>query len=147
MGLDMIPKDGTPWWLMGASYGSRVAVAIASEGMAPTPMGLILTGFPMYGPKGTRERVDALGGLPSSVRMLCISGEADEFIGKNVPAGELRGAELWGKVLESCDAAGCVRIVDKGGHGCFPTAKGGKQATCDQIVQWTSEWTADITQT
>jgi hypothetical protein len=91
-----------------------------------------------YGEKGTDERVRLLRDLPSSARALCISGEADEFITKNVPAGQPRGEALWAAVVATmaCAAATTVHIVPKGGHGCLPSGKGAKAAAAEQMLGW-----------
>lgn len=44
--------DAEPWFLMGCSFGNRVACSVVIDKKTPVEPGLILTGYPMYGPNG-----------------------------------------------------------------------------------------------
>ena len=134
----MCPKepDAPAWFVMGASFGNRVAAAVVSEKLTLVTPTLIFTGFPLYGDKGTDERLNSLRALPASARVLCISGEKDDYITKNVPAGKPHGQALWDEVAPSLACGMTVHMVAKGTHGCFPSAKGQKKDACAQMVSW-----------
>jgi hypothetical protein len=134
--------DSQPWFVMGCSFGNRVAVSIVSEKLTSVAPGLILTGYPMYGGSDKRKevRVEQLQSLPSTAKVLAISGEKDDYLTKNVPmssssssttgggAGAGAAHELWDTVLEGmeCNSTTTVHIVGKAGHGVYPSAKGRK---------------------
>ena len=131
------------WYVLGCSFGNRVATALAALEMK-TPPKLILTGYPMYGPSLNNKdaRVLSLQSLPVETEVLAISGTNDEFINsdKNVPhplpSGNPRA--VWDSVLQtmSCRATTTVRFIEKGGHGVYPSAKGRKADTTTQLVQY-----------
>jgi len=120
--LDVCPPHNNTddWYILGNSFGNRVVCAMFSEGMfhAP-PKGLIMCGYPMYGPKCTDERVQLLQklDLPEDRKLLCISGAKDEFL--------LRGGSDAQSVYESvlkgtsllCNNQVEVRILPGGKHG------------------------------
>jgi hypothetical protein len=87
------------WFILGCSFGNRVASSIVSDELFGTTSapGLILTGYPMYGTKGDEQRVEHIQKLPTAARVLAISGAKDEFITKNVPKG--RPQVQWGLAL------------------------------------------------
>jgi hypothetical protein len=83
--LDVSPSGAHEydWYILGNSFGNRVLCAMCTEGLFPTPpRGLVMCGYPMYGPKGTDERVKLLQSLdlPVGTKLLCISGAKDEFL-------------------------------------------------------------------
>ena len=134
------------WYIMGCSFGNRVATAVVAEldERQRVPPKLILTGYPMYGPSLNNKdaRVRSLQSLPVGTPVLAISGTKDEFINseKNVPdqlpSGNPRA--VWDSVLQTmpCRASTTVRLIEKGGHGVYPAAKGRKATTTTQLVQY-----------
>ena len=98
----------------------------------------------MYGPSLNNKdaRVRSLQSLPVGTPVLAISGTKDEFINseKNVPdqlpSGNPRA--VWDSVLQTmpCRATTTVRLIEKGGHGVYPAAKGRKATTTTQLVQY-----------
>ena len=134
------------WYIMGCSFGNRVATAVIAEldERQRVPPKLILTGYPMYGPSLNNKdaRVRSLQSLPVGTPVLAISGTKDEFINseKNVPdqlpSGNPRA--VWDSVLQTmpCRATTTVRLIEKGGHGVYPAAKGRKATTTTQLVQY-----------
>jgi len=131
------------WYVLGCSFGNRVATALAALEMK-TPPKLILTGYPMYGPSLNNKdaRVLSLQSLPVETEVLAISGTKDDFITseKNVPnqlpSGNPRA--VWDSVLQTmpCRATTTVQFIDKGGHGVYPAAKGRKADTTTQLLQY-----------
>ena len=139
-------EEREDWYVMGCSFGNRVAAAVAeidSRWQIHAPK-LILTGYPMYGPSLNNKdaRVLSLQSLPVGTRVLAISGSKDGFITseKNVPnhlpSGNPRA--VWDSVLKTmpCRATTTVRFIEKGGHGVYPAAKGRKAATTTQLVKY-----------
>ena len=112
--------------MLGASFGNRVAVSVVVDALTPVQPSLILTGYPLYGPNGKDDRVKHFQSLPAGVNVLCISGEKDEFLNKNVPAPNSKGSTLLKEVISgtACNVTTSVKMVPKGTHGCFPSAKG-----------------------
>ena len=141
----MCPKEtiAAPWYVLGCSFGNRVATSIVADALTPVPPNLILTGYPMYGPNGNEQRVNHIQTLPQTARVLCISGEKDEFLNKNVPAGKPTGKQLWDSVLTgmTCRSTTTVHMVPKGGHGVYPSAKGQKNETTVRVVNWIKAYT------
>jgi len=131
-----IEADAAPWYVLGASFGNRVATAIVGDGLTAVLPSLVLTGYPLYGPKGSSERVQQIQSLPASARVLCISGTKDEFLGKNAPDGP-KGEALLREVVEgmACSATTEVQMIINGGHGVFPSAKGQKNDALDKIMR------------
>ena len=149
---NLVPTGDTDeaedWYIMGCSYGNRVATAIAalehtSRGKRLPPK-LILTGYPMYGHSSNNKdaRVLSLQSLPMGTHVLAISGTNDHCItsDKNVPhplpSGNPR--TVWDTVLQkmSCRATTTVRFIENGGHGVYPTVKERKAATTTQLEQY-----------
>ena len=137
-------SDAAPWYVMGCSFGNRVAVSVVADKLTPVAPSLILTGYPMYGPNGDEARVEHIKTLPISANVLAISGDKDEFLNKNVPEGKPRGDELWQQVHTSlaCKETTTLRMMPKGGHGVYPSAKGKKHETTEQIMKWINEFTS-----
>jgi hypothetical protein len=140
------PEQQQPWFVMGCSFGNRVAVSIVAEKLTSVAPGLILTGYPMYGgsDKGKEVRVEHLQSLPSTAKVLAISGEKDDYLTKNVPmSSPTTGAQsLWDTVLKGmeCNSTTTVHIVGKAGHGVYPSAKGRKGESTSQIIQWIQDF-------
>lgn len=115
---NLCPTEGNaaPWYLLGASFGCRAAAAVAIDGLTAVRPVLIFTGYPVYGPKGTDERLQQFWSLPPGCRALCISGEKDEYLTKNVPADKPKGEALWTEIVANaaCSASTAVRMVPKG---------------------------------
>ena len=134
--------DAAPWFVLGCSFGNRVAVSIVADALTPVAPRLILTGYPMYGPNGKEDRVQHIQKLPESADVLMISGASDEFITKNVPAGTATGEALLKKVVDAllCKASTTIHVFPKGGHGVYPSAKGGKGAATESIMKWVREF-------
>lgn len=80
--------------------------------------------------------------LPESAKVLCISGEKDEFIQKNVPVGKARGEALWKSIIEHMACETTLKMVPKAGHGTIPTAKGQKPDALNNIMKWIKDFTA-----
>ena len=120
--LDVAPQDGTEWYLLGNSFGNRVICAMCTENLFTIPpLGIIMCGYPMYGPNGSNERVEMLQSLslPDTTKLLCISGEKDDFL--------LRGGKNASQVYESVirgmsnilEEQVDMFIIHKGKHGVF----------------------------
>ena len=79
--------------------------------------------------------VRSLQYLPAGTQVLAISGTQDEVI-TSEPFGNPRG--VWDSVLKDmpCRATTTVRLIEKGGHGVYPAAKGRKATTTTQLVQY-----------
>ena len=48
--LSLAQADAPAWFVLGCSFGNRVAAAIVAEALTPVPPALILTGYPMCVP-------------------------------------------------------------------------------------------------
>jgi len=156
---DMIPADGEQFFVMGFSFGARVAVSMAVSAAAAEgymPAGIILMGYPLYGPKGTPERVEALEALPTSLAVLAISGDKDPFVTKNVPSADIAITAQQQQLME-CNKVEAllrrcilsesvdVRIVPRGSHSCFPSSSNNngnkaKAATTEKVVAWLQQF-------
>ena len=120
--LDLCPtEDIGDWYIMGNSFGNRVLCAMFSgnRSIFPCPpKGLVMFGYPMYGPRGTNERVNLLQELElnDDQNVLLISGEKDEFLlRKGSKAADVYAAVVKGMAI-GCDQVE-VKIVPGGKHG------------------------------
>eukprot|EP00937_MAST-01D_sp_MAST-1D-sp2_P005118 g5118.t1 len=168
--LDICPSeiDAAPWFVLGCSFGARVACSIVADELTPVAPGLILCGYPMYAapPKAKKSadskeikpkvkdieqieaRITLIQQLPASAKVLAISGAKDEYLNKNAPAGAPQGAEpLWSRVLDgmACRENASVHVIDKGTHGCYEPGKSApaiarkEQATAN-MVGWINDF-------
>jgi hypothetical protein len=134
------PSSAPAWYIMGASFGCRVAAAVVSEQVTATPPSLILTGYPAYGPKHD-SRLGALTELPETARVMFISGDKDEFIDKQVPAGHPKGQALFeDEIIPSLQCSAQVHMVGGAGHTTVPSAKGKKAEACEQMIGWIKDF-------
>jgi hypothetical protein len=147
--LGLCPKDAdaAPWFVMGCSFGNRVATSIVSDALTPVAPGLILMGYPMYGDNGKEDRVKHIQKLPPTANVLAISGENDSCLKSNVPEGKPHGRALWDHVVAGmpCRDQTTVKYVAKGGHGVYEDAKTGpakirKNEATIQILQWMKDF-------
>ena len=149
LGLCPMEEDAAPWYVLGCSFGNRVACFIVSDGLTPVAPGLILMGYPMYGPGDNNKeaRVEQIQALPASAKVLAISGGKDPALNKDAP--DLKGQELWDSVVAGMQCDVTVKLNEKGGHGVY---EGGKseaakarhaQATTN-FMQWIHEFTSNV---
>ena len=149
--LGICPReaDAPPWYVLGCSFGNRVACSIVSDELTPVPPRLILTGYPMYGPGANNKeaRVEHIQGLPASAKVLAVSGAKDECLTKNVPCGSPTAAALWERVIGTMPCADNVsfKIVENGGHGVYEAGKSQKvlernAAITISMVQWITDF-------
>lgn len=141
-------KGAPDWYIMGASFGCRVAAAVVSEEVSATPPSLILHGYPAYGPpkKGQppseeNSRLDALKELPETARVMFISGDRDEYIRKHVPDGRPQGQALFeNQIIPSLKCSAKVHMVAGAGSATVPSAshttssKEKQAAACEQMI-------------
>lgn len=146
---DLCPKDvdAEPWYVLGCSFGNRVATAIVSDALTPVAPGLILTGYPMYGDNGNEKRVEHIQKLPASARVLAISGEKDSCLHSQVPEGKPRGRDLWDLVVSgmACRSQTSVKYIAKGSHSVYESTKSAvgiarKNEQTLQILQWMEDF-------
>jgi hypothetical protein len=97
----------------------------------------------MYGPgdKDKEARVEHIQKLPSTAKVLAISGEKDECLDKNTPAESPKGQQLWDAVVAGMLCTPAVKMHPKGGHGVFEGGKSGpvqerNAAAATTIVEW-----------
>jgi uncharacterized protein len=122
-----------PLFIGGKSMGGRIATHVAADGLAESPQGIVLLGYPLHPPGRPNERRDAH--LPD-VRcpMLFVQGSRDTF---GTPA-ELE------PVFASLRAPSTLHVVDGGDHS-FKVSKGGPrqaQVFLDiqrAVVKWMRE--------
>ena len=148
--LGICPReaDAPPWYVLGCSFGNRVACSIVSDELTAVPPRLILTGYPMYGPgpNNKEARVAHIQQLPASAEVLAVSGARDECLTKNVPDGLPTAAALWEQVVSGMACADNVsfKLVENGGHGVYEGGKSEKAlernaATTTSMVQWITD--------
>ena len=139
-------EGASAWYIMGASFGCRVAAAVVSEHITATVPSLLLIGYPAYGPpkengKGNDSRLDALMKLPPTTRVMFISGEKCEFINKHVPDGHARGQALFeDEIIPGLQCSAQVHMSAGAGATAFPGAKGKKAAACEEMIGWIQEF-------
>jgi predicted alpha/beta-hydrolase family hydrolase len=122
-----------PLFIGGKSMGGRIATHVAADGLAESPQGIVLLGYPLHPPGRPNERRDAH--LPD-VRcpMLFVQGSRDTF---GTPA-ELE------PVFASLRAPSTLHVVEGGDHS-FKVSKGGPhqaQVFLDiqrAVVKWMRE--------
>ena len=139
-------EGASAWYIMGASFGCRVAAAVVSEHITATVPSLLLIGYPAYGPpkengKGNDSRLDALMKLPPTTQVMFSSGEKCEFINKHVPDGHARGQVLFeDEIIPSLQCFAQVHMSAGAGATAFPGAKGKKAAACEEMIGWIQEF-------
>lgn len=152
LGICPTEPDAEPWYVLGCSFGCRVACSIVSDGLTPVAPGLVLMGYPMYGPKDNdnkEARVQHIQALPATAKVLAISGGKDPALNKDAP--DLKGQELWDSVVEGmqCSANVTVKLNAKGGHGVY---EGGKSEAAqarhaeatNSFMQWIDEFAGTV---
>ena len=109
--------DTTNLFIGGKSMGGRIATHVAAEGLAESPRGVVLLGYPLHPPGRPGERRDAH--LPD-VRcpMLFVQGSRDPF---GTPA-ELE------PVVAALRAPATLYVVEGGDHSFKVTNDGRRQA-------------------
>jgi hypothetical protein len=144
--LDLCPKDGSSYYILGNSFGNRVLCALyVGEHFAshhvPAPAGVIICGYPMYGEKYTEERVSAFLSMPSGVRMCCISGSNDVFLHRCPPKARaskaiLKGESMYQFVIKSRNVRPepVLHIIPGGGHGVIDVAKSKLENVTDEVL-------------
>jgi hypothetical protein len=139
--LELVPAEGM-WFAMGNSFGNRVLCDMFSVGSFDNPPhGLILCGYPLYGEKCTPDRIATLQSLPSSTKVLAISGTDDEFLARAPSHSELRGEALFRSVVDtmSCKAATTLHMVTSGGHGVLDVGINQFDSVADSVLGWIME--------
>lgn len=132
------------WYILGNSFGNRVlcAMCLDDNRFPSPPKGLIMCGYPMYGPKGTDERVNLLQEvmLSEEQKLLCISGAKDEFLlrkgqsATDAYAAVKKGMSLSGHQVE-------VKILPTGKHGVLDQAKEvALQEASGTVLGWIREY-------
>ncbi|OQR96371.1 hypothetical protein ACHHYP_16001 [Achlya hypogyna] len=133
--LDALGADG--FFVLAHSFGNRVLCEMLATDALPLVKGVILLGYPLYGPKNNEERVDQLRLLPPGLPTLVVSGEKDEFLHR--PFLDRRGAELMQSVVASLNLQhGEVHVLENGSHD-LPKTKGKDQrnatlTTADRLL-------------
>jgi uncharacterized protein len=119
-----------PLFIGGKSMGGRIATHVAADGLAESPQGIVLLGYPLHPPGRPNERRDAH--LPD-VRcpMLFVQGSRDTF---GTPA------EL-APVLARMSPAPDIHVVEGGDHS-FKVSRNAErqQATLREIQQIVAGW-------
>mmetsp|Transcript_7205 Transcript_7205/g.10718 ORF Transcript_7205/g.10718 Transcript_7205/m.10718 type:complete len:220 (+) Transcript_7205:81-740(+) len=142
--LDICPSEGV-WYVLGNSFGCRVACSLySSNSFVCPPAKVILCGYPMYGPKGTEERVECIQSLPEGTEVLCISGSKDEFLGRG-PDRKLTGKSLYEHVIRGmpCRETTRVHILDGGGHGVLDVPSKLQSEAVNTVLQWIVNFTQE----
>lgn len=141
--LELAPTDGR-WFALGNSFGNRVLCELlASDKFENPPQGLILFGYPLYGEKCTPERLTTLQSLPSSAKILAISGTNDEFLGRAPDHSTLRGEELFRSILDTIPPKDSVALhmVIGGGHGVFDVGAKQFENVASSVLDLIAEFT------
>lgn len=141
--LDLSPTQGeVDWYIMGNSFGNRVLCAMFVENLFPVPpKSMIVCGYPMYGPNNTDERVDLLQQLdmPAGKKLLCISGEKDEFLlrGGRGNAQAVLSTVLGGVAAAAGRGAVEAKVLKGGKHGVLDhTSPLALQEAADTVLGW-----------
>jgi len=145
--LNVCPRDGSDYFILGNSFGNRVLCSLfVNDHFAgrnvPSPRGVIMCGYPMYGEKYTNERVSLFQSLPSGVRVCCISGSNDEFLNRTPASVKdskaiLKGESLFQFIIKTMDGAGPepeLHIVPGGGHGVIDVPKSKQEGVVTRVL-------------
>ncbi|EQC33820.1 hypothetical protein SDRG_08503 [Saprolegnia diclina VS20] len=110
------------FYVFAHSFGNRVLCEMLGAGALRDVCGVILSGFPLYGPKNNDERVVQLRLLPATTPALVLSGDADDFLHR--PYLDTAGAALLQATLEAlAHPAIDVVVLENAGHD-LPKTKG-----------------------
>jgi len=124
--LALCPAD-KDFYLMGNSFGNRVIAEMMKAKQLPARCrGAVLCGFPLYGDKDKKDRLEQLQGVPKDSTLMLISGTNDEFLNRDFLP--VKGAALLSSVLDDMKITGRheVHFIEGGKHD-VPSAAGGKK--------------------
>ena len=124
--LALCPTD-KDFYLMGNSFGNRVIAEMMKAKQLPARCrGAVLCGFPLYGDKDKKDRLEQLQGVPKDSTLMLISGTNDEFLNRDFLP--VKGAALLSSVLDDMKITGRheVHFIEGGKHD-VPSAAGGKK--------------------
>jgi len=111
--------------LVGHSFGCRVICELLAKD-ATQRWPAILTSYPLFGPSKPKtpgtDRVATLKKLPSTARLLFVSGENDEFLRRDWVEGATGIAALRA-ALEEAPCTSRVVVVDGAKHNVLKVAK------------------------
>ena len=124
--LALCPTD-KDFYVMGNSFGNRVIAEMMKAKQLPARCrGAVLCGFPLYGDKDKKDRLEQLQGVPKDSTLMLISGTNDEFLNRDFLP--VKGAALLSSVLDDMKITGRneVHFIEGGKHD-VPSAAGGKK--------------------
>lgn len=140
-------RAGQRVFLVGHSFGTRVMCALVRTRGADLPPAtvaerVLLFGYPLFAPKPVKEgsatcRVKPLEQLPSTLRLLFVSGANDEFLHRSDwrPAGPFGRAALTAVVQRlQCAPRAEVVTIEGAGHNALQGFRS-KPAATQQAVQ------------
>jgi hypothetical protein len=115
--LDLI-QDRNNYILVCNSFGNRVVLEMLEKSLFPsgrTPSLVVVCGFPLWGPKENKDRVDLLTkSSQCSVQLCFVSGTNDEFL--NRPYLVKKGPSALLEVLANFKSSPDVHFIQKGKH-------------------------------
>lgn len=128
--------DENPWYILGNSFGNRVICSLIETGLC-SPTKVIMLGYPLYGNKGTPERVNLFKTVPTGTHILCISGSNDTFLTSG-PQVSMIGSEIYQSIIDQslCKETTILRIISTGGHGVVDGSEAKSTIACTTIVNW-----------
>lgn len=134
-----------PWYILGHSFGCRMIVSMILNNQFPVaPCKSILASYPMYGDKGTSERVDLLQSIQQDCDLLCISGSKDEFLTRGPEAAKFKhdAENIYKSILSElkCKDSVQLQMVPNGGHGLIDVAKSQQGNVVNNVVNWIVEF-------
>ncbi|OQS05382.1 hypothetical protein THRCLA_02474 [Thraustotheca clavata] len=113
------------YYVMAHSFGNRVLCEMLGSNSLKNVKGIILSGYPLYGPKDNEERVNQLKLIPKTIKVLAISGTNDEFLNRSYK--KVDGEELLKSVFDDLDIEQIqIEMLENCGHD-IPKTKGKKQ--------------------